>query len=130
MTPFGERVRALRQARDLTLSRMAADLELTPAYLSALEHGHRSKPSWSLVQQIIDYFNLIWEDADDLRDLARVSHPRVVIDTSGLSVQATLIANRLASEIADMDEASLDQILAVLNAHNLPARRPDGSGPD
>lgn len=116
MTPFGARVRALREARQLTLSRMAADLELTPAYLSALEHGHRSKPSWSLVQQIIDYFNLIWEDADELRELARVSHPRVVIDTSGLSVQATLVANRLAAEIAQTDEKVLDQILAVLDS--------------
>lgn len=116
MTPFGARVRALREARELTLSRMAADLELTPAYLSALEHGHRSKPSWSLVQQIIDYFNLIWEDADELRELARVSHPRVVIDTSGLSVRATLVANRLAAEIAHTDEKALDRILAVLDS--------------
>lgn len=116
MTPFGARVRALREIRQLTLSRMAADLELTPAYLSALEHGHRSKPSWSLVQQIIDYFNLIWEDADELRELARVSHPRVVIDTSGLSVQATLVANRLAAEIGQTDERVLGQILAALDS--------------
>ncbi len=121
MTPFRARVRALSQARILTLSRMAADLELTPAYLSALEHGHRSKPSWSLVQQIIDYFNLIWEDADELRELARVSHPRVVIDTSGLSARATLVANRLAGEIADADEKMLNEILAVMDAQDEPA---------
>lgn len=118
MTPFGKRVRALRQRRGLTLSRMATDLQLTPAYLSALEHGHRSRPSWSLVQQIIDYFNLIWEDADELRDLARLSHPRVVIDTSGLSPRATLLANRLATEIADTDEAVLEEVLAVLDRRN------------
>ena len=120
MTPFGKRVRALRQRRGLTLSRMATDLQLTPAYLSALEHGHRSRPSWSLVQQIIDYFNLIWEDADELRDLARLSHPRVVIDTSGLSPRATLLANRLATEIADTDEAVLEEVLAVLDRRNGP----------
>ncbi|MDF1737347.1 MAG: helix-turn-helix domain-containing protein [Minwuia sp.] len=115
MTPFGTRVRALRKRQGLTLSRMAADLQLTPAYLSALEHGHRSRPSWSLVQQIIDYFNLIWEDADELRELARMSHPRVVIDTSGLSSRATLLANRLAAEIAETDDAVLEEVLAVLD---------------
>ena len=124
MTPFGTRVRALRQRQGLTLSRMAADLQLTPAYLSALEHGHRSRPSWSLVQQIIDYFNLIWEDADELRDLARMSHPRVVIDTAGLSPRATLLANRLAAEIAETGEDVLADVLAVLDAAN------DGGGND
>ncbi|WP_281017049.1 MULTISPECIES: helix-turn-helix domain-containing protein [unclassified Minwuia] len=126
MTPFGTRVRALRERQGLTLSRMAADLQLTPAYLSALEHGHRSRPSWSLVQQIIDYFNLIWEDADDLRELARMSHPRVVIDTAGLSAKATLLANRLAAEIAATDERVLDEMLTVLDR----AERPDSAGTD
>lgn len=126
MTPFGTRVRALRKRQGLTLSRMAADLQLTPAYLSALEHGHRSRPSWSLVQQIIDYFNLIWEDADDLRELARMSHPRVVIDTAGLSAKATLLANRLAAEITEADDGVLDEIIAVLDRRD----RPEGSGTD
>ncbi|MBO6784864.1 MAG: helix-turn-helix transcriptional regulator, partial [Alphaproteobacteria bacterium] len=45
MTPFGEKVRALRKARGVNLKQMAADLELSPAYLSSLEHGHRGRPS-------------------------------------------------------------------------------------
>ena len=126
MTPFGTRVRALRKRRGLTLSRMAADLQLTPAYLSALEPGHRSRPSWSLVQQIIDYFNLIWEDADDLRELARMSHPRVVIDTAGLSAKATLLANRMAAEIAATDESVLDKMLTALDH----AEQPDKADTD
>ena len=45
MTPFGRRCRELRRQRGLTLKRMAADLNLSAAYLSALEHGQRGRPS-------------------------------------------------------------------------------------
>ncbi|HSR55325.1 MAG TPA: helix-turn-helix transcriptional regulator, partial [Alphaproteobacteria bacterium] len=44
MTPFGAKVRELRRQRGVTLKRMAEDLQLSPAYLSALEHGHRGRP--------------------------------------------------------------------------------------
>ena len=111
MTPFGERVRALRKERGVTLKQMAADLQLSPAYLSALEHGHRGRPTWSLVQQVVEYFNIIWDDAEELHRLAGLSHPRVVIDTSGLSPKATELANRLAKQIRGMPEAKIDSLL-------------------
>src|SRR6202012_2574931 len=38
MTPFGERLRELRAQRGLSQTQMAADLGLSAAYLSALEH--------------------------------------------------------------------------------------------
>ena len=47
MTPFGERLRALREARGIKLKDMAEALGVSSTYLSALEHGRRSKPSWS-----------------------------------------------------------------------------------
>ena len=111
MTPFGERVRALRKERGVTLKQMAADLQLSPAYLSALEHGHRGRPTWSLVQQVVEYFNIIWDDAEELHRLAGLSHPRVVIDTSGLSPKATELANRLAKQIRGLPEAKIDSLL-------------------
>jgi len=115
MTPFGVRVRALRKARRLTLKRMAADLQLSPAYLSALEHGRRGRPTWSLVQQIVEYLNIIWDEAEELHRLARISHPRIVIDTAGLEPEATELANRLASDIAALPRDHLRQMLDVLD---------------
>lgn len=115
MTPFGRKVRELRAARGLTMKEMAAALRVTPAYLSALEHGRRGKPSWRLVQAIIGYFNVIWDEAEELERLARISHPRIVIDTSGLAPQATEAANRLAEEIADMSSAEIAKLLALLD---------------
>ena len=115
MTPFGRKVRELRAARGVTMKEMAAALRVTPAYLSALEHGRRGKPSWRLVQAIIGYFNVIWDEAEELERLARLSHPRVVIDTSGLAPQATEAANRLAEEISDMSSAEIARLIALLD---------------
>jgi transcriptional regulator with XRE-family HTH domain len=125
MTPFGERVRALREARGITLKQMAADLKVSAAYLSALEHGHRGKPGWWLVQRVCDYFQIIWDEAEELAALAKVSHPRAVIDTAGLSPRATELANRLARDIAGLDEAAIAALLAVLDrAVDSPSPRP------
>jgi len=115
MTPFGRKLRELRAIRGVTMKEMAAALRVTPAYLSALEHGKRGRPSWRLVQAIIGYFNVIWDEAEELERLARLSHPRVAIDTSGLAPQATELANRLSEEIAEMSQAEIADMLALLD---------------
>lgn len=114
MTPFGIRLRELRAAETLTLKRMAADLQLSPAYLSALEHGRRGRPSPVLLLQICDYFHLIWEDADELKRLAALSHPRVTVDTSGLEADATELANLLAERIHEMEPGLVRRLLALI----------------
>ena len=83
MTPFGEKVRELRRKKSIALKDMAADLNVSSAYLSALEHGHRGRPSAGFVLQVCGYLGVIWDDAEDLKQLAELSHPRVTIDTAG-----------------------------------------------
>ncbi len=114
MTPFGERLRALREARGIKLKDMADELGVSSTYLSALEHGRRSKPNWSFVQRVIHYFNIIWDEADELQRLADVSDPKIAIETAGLSPKATELANRLSREIGHLTETDLDVILARL----------------
>lgn len=116
MTPFGAKLRDLRKARGITLKEMAASLEISSAYLSALEHGKRGKPSPMLVRQICTFFTIIWDEAEELERLARVSHPRVAVDTAGLSPRATELANLLAERIGDLDEDELAGLLANIRA--------------
>jgi transcriptional regulator with XRE-family HTH domain len=118
MTPFGAKVRSLRRAHGVTLKKMATDLQISQAYLSALEHGRRGRPTRNLVRQICGYFNIIWDDAEDLENLARLSHPRVVVNTAGLSPKATELANRLAESIGDVDEPDLEKMLRALSDAN------------
>lgn len=115
MTPFGDRMRKLRNERGVTLKEMAEALGVSSAYLSALEHGKRGRPGWHLIQRILAYFNIIWDEADEVVRLARISHPRIAIDTSGLNPKATELANRLADEIGKLDAATLDELLATLS---------------
>ena len=115
MTPFGARLRALREARGVTLSELAAALQVSAAYLSALEHGHRGRPSPGLVHQVNAFFGLIWDEAEDLARLARDSHPRPNLDASGLSPEATALANRLSRAFRSLTPAQIARIAAVLD---------------
>ncbi len=122
MTPFGAKLRALRAERGVSLKEMADALGVSAAYLSALEHGHRGRPTWSMIQRIIGYFNVIWDDAEELARLARISHPKVSIDTSGLDPRATELANLLAERIGELDGPALDRLIADLSAAPRPPR--------
>ncbi len=116
MTPFGAKLRELREQRGLTLLEMAKAAGVSSAYLSALEHGKRGRPSWHLIQSIIAHLNIIWDEAEDLIRLSKISHPKITIDTSGLSPQATELANRLSQSIAKMDEALVQELLAMVKS--------------
>jgi transcriptional regulator with XRE-family HTH domain len=124
VTPFGTRLRELRRARAVALKRMAADLQLSPAYLSALEHGHRGRPTPALVVQICEYFNLIWDDYEEMHRLAALSQPRVVVDTSGLSPRATELANLLAANVARLDDAAVERMIEEIGRAAAGAPRP------
>ena len=115
MTPFGEKMRELRKRHSCTQKQIAEALGVSNAYLSALEHGHRGRPSWYLVQRIMQFFNLIWDEAEEIQRLANLSHPRITIDTSGLSPEATEFANLLAARISKLDTARISAMRKALD---------------
>ena len=114
MTPLGAKMRELREARGVTLKQMAKALNVSSAYLSALEHGKRGKPTWILLQRIIHYFSVIWDEADELQRLAELSDPKVTIETGGLAPEATELANRLARGISRLSPEDLSALKAEL----------------
>lgn len=124
MTPYGRRVRELRAARGVTLAQMARALGVSPAYLSALEHGKRGQPTFTLIQGAIHVLGVIWDEADELIRLADLSRPRVTVDTSGLEPEATLFANRLAREVQWLGPSDLAALSSILDGA---ARRRGGA---
>ncbi len=110
MTPFGIHLQKLRRERNISQKEMALALGVSPAYLSALEHGQRGKPNWAMLQRIVGFLNVIWDDAEKLQELALLSDPKVTIDTSGQSAQATQTANLLARHIHELDDADLERL--------------------
>lgn len=107
MTPLGAKLRQLREERSITLKDMARALNVSSAYLSALEHGRRGKPTWVLLQRIITFFNVIWDEAEDLQRLSELSDPRITIDTGGMPPEATELSNRLARDIGRLSPEDL-----------------------
>lgn len=114
MTPFGDAVRALRAKRGVTQKQMAEAIGVSPAYLSALEHGRRGKPSFDFLQRVAGYFHIIWDDAEAFFEIADQSDPRVVIDTIGLPSAHTAFANHLSRSIGRLDEDAVAELEAVL----------------
>lgn len=114
MTPFGKRMRALRAARGLTQQQQADQLGVSKAYISALETGRRGQPSAPLVDQICVWLGLIWDDAEELKALAAMSHPKPTIDASRANPEAVALANLLAQHIGTLDEAACERLKAAL----------------
>ncbi|MBZ9656972.1 helix-turn-helix domain-containing protein [Phyllobacterium lublinensis] len=121
MTPFGEKLRDLRAERGISQKEMAKAIGVSAAYLSALEHGRRGQPTWDKLQRIIQYFNIIWDEAEELQKLALMSDPRITIDTGGLSPAATELANLLAAKIGEIDAETAQALIQKLKS--LPERR-------
>jgi transcriptional regulator with XRE-family HTH domain len=116
MTPFGVRLRAIRAERGISLKQMAEALGVSAAYLSALEHGRRGRPTHAMVVAICALLNIIWDEADELHRLARLSHPRITVDTAGLSPAATELANLLAERIRKLPPERVERLLDLLKS--------------
>lgn len=131
MTPFGVRLRQLRATRGIRLKDMADALGVSAAYLSALEHGRRGRPTHAMVVAICAQLGIIWDDADELMRLARISHPRVIVDTAGLSADATEVANLLAERIRKLPPERVARMLELLKTApagpSIRRRRPVGA---
>jgi transcriptional regulator with XRE-family HTH domain len=130
VTPFGERLRQHRAQRGIALKTMAEALGVSAAYLSALEHGRRGRPAHAMVVAICAHLNIIWDEADELMRLARLSHPRVTVDTAGLSPAATELANLLAERIRKLPPDRVERLLDILKTVPAAPRRRRRTGRD
>ena len=99
MTPFGLKMRELRRLHNRTQQQQATFLGVSKAYISALETGGRGQPSAIFVDQICVWLGLIWDDAENLKRLASLSHPKPSIDVRGKTADAVYLSNLLAQNI-------------------------------
>ncbi|MCZ4281200.1 helix-turn-helix domain-containing protein [Kiloniella laminariae] len=114
MTPFGQKLREIRAQRQLTMKEMAKGLGVSSAYLSSVEHGHRGQPSRRFVHRVCQYLNIIWDDAEELEELAIRSDPKVSVNTAGLTPKATYLANCLAEKIAGLSDEQIEAMMKIM----------------
>ena len=99
MTPFGFKLKSLRKEKDVSITELAKVLKISTAYLSMLENGKRGNPPDGMVELICAYFGLIWDDSQELKDLAKISDINVQINTKSLGINATTLTNVIKNNI-------------------------------
>ena len=77
--PFGEYVKARREALGKSLRGLAAELEMTPAYLNDIEKGNRYAPEKHL-ERMAEVLRITGKDIDCFYDLAGKSRNDVFPD--------------------------------------------------
>ena len=107
-------MRALRAVRGLTQQQQADQLGVSKAYISALETGARGRPSAPFVDQICAWLGLIWDDAEELKRLAGLSHPKPTINARGSSAEAVYLANFLAQNIDRLSSADCQLLIDLI----------------
>ena len=110
MTPFGAKMRYWRHRKNHTLHEQANVLGVSQAYLSALEIGTKGRPSAGLVDQICVWLGLIWDDAEELKRLASLSHPKPTINARGKSPEVVYMVNLLALNIDQLSPSDCQKI--------------------
>ncbi|MCI9327314.1 MAG: helix-turn-helix transcriptional regulator [Lachnospiraceae bacterium] len=70
---FGEFVKAKRLEREISLRKLAEELEIVPAYMSDIEKGRRYPPDKEKIYKIAEVLHLDKEETDTLFDLAAYS---------------------------------------------------------
>jgi transcriptional regulator with XRE-family HTH domain len=103
-------MRFLRLNYNKTLQQQANRLSVSVAYLSALEHGRKGRPSPALIDQICVWLGLIWDEAEQLKRLALISHPKPVINASHLGPKAIALGNILANNIDRLSETQCSEL--------------------
>ena len=114
MTPFGIKLKYMREQRHKSLKELSKALKVSIAYLSMLENGKRGRPADGLIELICSYFNLSWEEADELKFLAQHSDINTKMNSQKLSLNATMLTNVLKNNIKWLADEQLKQLITTI----------------
>lgn len=114
LTAFGKELRKMRIMAGELIRDMAAKLNVTPSYLSAVETGKRQIPEeW--VGRISELYSLSPTEKEMLQKAADASALSVKLDLNGLNDDRRQTAVLFAREFSDLDDRKLEQIRRLLD---------------
>ena len=117
-TALGKFLRELRVDRDELLYDMAENVGVSSAFLSGVENGHK-KASASLINNIVDRYNLDREQEQELKDALSISEESLDISKfSPEKQEATLMFARKFDDLTDKQIAQIQKILKEGERHN------------
>lgn len=113
MNEFGKFTRKLRIDRDELLKDMAHKLNVTPAYLSAVEIGKRKIPA-NWVSAIAKIYNLTKEQLSDLKKAYVQSCDALNLDLKEANKKQKNIAFEFIEGFSRLDDNDLDELYKIL----------------
>lgn len=117
LSPFGKLCRKLRIDNGELLKDMALKLDVTPAYLSAVEVGKRNVPKdWP--ERISKMYALDKATSNELEEAARKSQLKVKLDLDSFEESDKDLVMAFARQFTRLTEADKDRIKAILSKTN------------
>lgn len=114
LTSLGKYLRILRAERDIMLKDMADDLNVSRAWLSALEHGERT-PGKTFIDNIIRTYKLDKSQIVYLKIAYFNSIKKVEINLTNMSDKQINLAILIGARIHTLDEEEIDNIIKTLS---------------
>lgn len=115
LTKFGKELRKIRIENDEILKDMADRLNVTAAYLSAVENGNRKVPdTW--VNIIASQYKLSDQEADKLQRLAYENRNDISIMFNTDDNNEANLALSFARKFKDLDSNQIKEIQKILDA--------------
>lgn len=112
-TSIGDFLRKLRLIKGQKLKDMAETLEVTSAFLSAVENGKKSMPdSW--FSKVKDKYELTNEQYEQMKQCSLESQNAISLNIKNASGINRELAISFARQFNEMDEETSQQILSVL----------------
>ena len=116
-TEFGKRVQQLRQLAGMTLFEVAQKMNLSSAFLSAIENGRKRVPD-DFVDKLGKAVPAARKEAVALESMANQARKQVVVPLPQASRQDADLATALARKFNTLSEAQKKRIRDILDNYN------------
>jgi HTH-type transcriptional regulator, competence development regulator len=113
LTAFGREVRKMRIDRHQTLKEMADALQVSSAYLSAVETGNKPIPD-GFVPRVVKHFKLVNLEKLLLEEAAQTSQKKVEINLSDTPEDERMLAVVFARKFPSLSKGQAEKILELL----------------
>lgn len=113
LSVLGKLIRKWRIDNGKTLYMMASGLDVSSAFLSAVETGKKKAPS-DLLQKIKSYMNLNDQEGKELERAALQSQKEIKIDMHNIDETGQELVACFARRIDSLSESEKKKILSIL----------------
>ena len=117
MTSLGIALRKLRLDRHELLRDMAKKLDVSSAFLSAVETGRKKAPT-KLVNKVCELYELDDRERQEILTAAELSAQEVKIDLSNASSSQQEVAVSFAKALSGLTDDDISQIMRVFETRN------------